>query len=78
MKSDGAVIWLAEHIVSDGDRERDPLALDPFLFLAVDALQVKVGDAVVMLENEGHGVAAAVGVVSGVEAKRDATRIGLG
>ena len=45
--------------------------------LRADALQVQVGDALVVRAHEGDGVAAPIGVVAGVEAEADALRVGV-
>ncbi len=60
-----------------GDRERDVLALDPLLFLRVDALQMQVADALVMAAEERHRIATAIGVMARVEAERHPLRVGL-
>ena len=70
MKSTAPADRLAEHVVGHGDGKRDALALDPLLLLAIDALQVQVGDAVVVAAEEGDRIASAIGVMARVEAKR--------
>ena len=70
MKSTAPDRRLAEHVVAHGDGEGDVLALDPFLLLRVDALQVQVGDAGVVAAEEGDGIAAAIGVMARIEAER--------
>src|SRR5207253_3114118 len=61
---------LTEHVVGYRGGERDVLALDPLLLLAIDALQMKIRHALVVAAEEGHRVAAAIGVMAGIEAQR--------